>query len=893
MNPLRRLFAPKSLAVIGASETAGKVGTIVLQNLVQAGFEGPIFAINRRRDVVQGRRAFSNITQCGQQIDLAIVCTPFDSIPKVIAECGDAQVGGLIVITAGFREAGGAGRAAEVQIAEVLVRFPNMRLLGPNCLGAIVPHAKLNASFASSMPQPGRLAFASQSGALCTAILDWAADERIGFSHFISMGNMLDVHFGDVLDYFADDPSTDAVLLYVESVTNARSFMSAARACSFRKPVIAYKAGRFAASAQAAASHTGAMAGVDSVYEAALQRAGIVRVQDMNELFDSAEVLARGIQIRGDRLAIVTNAGGPGVMASDALIARGYRLATLASSTLAELNELLPAGWPHGNPVDVLGDAQPARFGAALKAVLDDPGVDGVIAIVTPQAMTNPAGTAQSVIEAAKNSETPVIATWMGGHSMEEGIRLLNEAGIPTARTPNEAVAGFASLIQHARNRELLYETPHEISLTFPPECAQLRGPLVVGEFEHDLLSEAQAKHILSAYGIPVAEPVPATSATEAAAIAKRIGFPVVLKVVSPQIAHKTDIGGVELNLTDEQQVELAYQRITKAVHEKRPDASIDTITVQPMVTQPSGLELLLGLKTDPIFGPVIMVGLGGVAAEVLRDTAVGLPPLNDRLATRMLESLRSWPLISGYRGREPIAQTDSLVDLLLRFSQLAADLPQIRELDANPILVRDKHYIALDARVLIDRKILHEPKRKAYSHLAIRPYPVELVRRVTLRDGAPLVLRPIKPEDEPLWQAYMARCSIDSFWSRFGYMFRFDSHDMATRFCFVDYDREFTMVAERGSGRDRQLVGVARIVEERGTGRAEFAELIDDQWQNRGLGKLLAESCIESVDRDRVHTIYAETARTNMKMVHVLQDLGFELAPAEEGTLARGTKQL
>ncbi|MGD9722931.1 MAG: GNAT family N-acetyltransferase [Pirellulales bacterium] len=894
MPTLQRVFRPASVAVIGASDSPGKVGTIVLRNVLGAGFEGPVIPINARNSVVQGQPACRAIGDCHQQVDLAIVCTPANTVSEIVRQCGEVRVGGLIILTAGFRESGSSGRAAESTLAEEARRFPDMRIIGPNCLGVIVPQARLNASFAASMPPAGRLAFVSQSGALCTAILDWACDQALGFSQFVSIGNMLDVDFGDMLDYLANDPYTDAVLLYIESITNARHFMSAARACSFRKPIVACKAGRFAASAKAASSHTGAMVGVDSVYQAALERAGIVRVHDVRELFDCAELLARPVRVRGDRLAIVTNAGGPGVMASDALLEQQCTLAELSAGTIGRLNELLPPGWSHNNPVDVLGDATPERYAAALRAVVKDEHVDAALAILTPQAMTDPTGTAECVAAIAEQGACPILTSWMGGRSVQPGRDILNRHGIPTVRTPEEAVLGFASLVKYARNRELLYETPHEVVWELADDLAARRRrlePLLAGS--RDMLYESEAKEFLATYGIAVTQPVPAKSGDEAVALATRVGFPVVLKVVSPEITHKTDVGGVELDLANEEQVRQAYQRMLHSVRKKCPGAAIEAITVQPMVTQAGGIELILGAKKDPVFGPVIMLGVGGIAAEIFGDRALALPPLNERLAMHMLESLRAWPLIKGYRGRGPVADVDKLVELLLRFSQLIADFPEIQELDANPVLVRGSEMIVLDARLLIDRQALGQPKRGAFPHLAICPYPADKVRRAQLPDGSTVTLRPIKPEDEALWQALLARCSRESLWARFRFMFKFDNHEAATRFCFVDYDREFTMVAERGLGEQRQLLGVARIVEVRGTGRAEFAILIADDWQGQGLGKLLTRACLDSVNRDCVHCVYGETERTNTRMIALFKHFGFELEPGEDRTLLRATKVL
>ena len=894
MQTLHKIFEPRAVAVVGASEEPGKVGSLALQNLLDGKFPGPIYPVNARRETVKGLPAYRHVAEMPKGVDLAVLCTPADTIPGLVGQCGEAGIGGLVILSAGFREVGAAGRALEKAIRDAARPFAAMRIIGPNCLGVIAPYAKLNASFAASMPKPGRVAFVSQSGALCTAILDWAQEQSLGFSHFVSVGNMLDVAMSDMLDYLAEDPLTEAVVLYIESIENARSFMSAARACARTKPIVAYKAGRFAASAQAAASHTGAMAGVDSVYEAAFERAGIVRVYDMRDLFDCAELLARGPRIRNDRLAIVTNAGGPGVMACDALLARKGTLAELSPATMSRLNELLPASWSHGNPVDVLGDATPQRFAGALEAVLADSGVDAVLTILTPQGMTEPTAAGRAVAEVANRAAKPVLASWMGAHSVHDGIRELNRAGIPTAPTPNDAVAAFMNLVQYTRNLEFLYETPREVPLGLQSDRRALKAPLVkLLDSRRDVLYEDEAKAFLSAYGIEVTQPRAAQSADEAVAIAQELGFPVVLKVVSPQITHKTDVGGVVLNVMDAQQARGAFAEIMSAVRAKRPDAEIEAITVQPMLAQAGGIELILGAKKDPVFGPVIMIGLGGIAAELFQDRSLGLPPLNERLARRMLESLRAWPLIKGYRGRGAIADADRLIEILLRFSCLVADFPEIKELDANPLFVHDQQVVALDARLIVDRAAVENRSSRPFSHLAIRPYPEDLVRTATLGDGTVVTLRPIKPEDEPLWRRLLGECSPESLRARFLGTVNLDSHEVATRFCFVDYDRELAVVAELHAPAGNRLIGVARVTSNPDSRRAEFAVLVGDAWQGKGLGKLFMSYCLENVDRGSVDAVYAHTVRENWRMVRVFERFGFILTSNPDPMLVTATKTM
>jgi len=789
---LDKIFRPQRVAVVGASDNPESVGYTVLRNLVSSGFPGVIYPVNPKHEAVQGIQAYPDVKALPRVPDLAVICTPAPTVPGIVRQCGEAGILGVIIISGGFREAGEGGRELEEGIRSVQREFEGMRIIGPNCLGIIVPSLKLNASFAAAMPEPGHVAFISQSGALCTSVLDWALEEGIGFSHFVSIGNMLDVDFGDLIDYLNEDPHTASIVLYIESIPEAREFMSAARAFAREKVIIAYKAGRFAESARAAASHTGAMAGEDAVYDAAFRRAGIVRVLEIEEIFDTAELLARVRPPLGTKLAIVTNAGGPGVMATDALMALGGELAELGPETVERLDEVLPPFWSRGNPVDIIGDAPPERYAEAVGIVLDDPNVDAVLVILTPQAMTDPRGTAEAI--AAIEGRKPLLAAWMGGRAVREGIEILNQAGIPTYGTPERAVRAFMHLVHYGRNIEMLYETPREIPLSFSVDRKRVRERFIEAFRDGpDVLDEERSKGLLAAYGIPVTRAYPAATPDEAVRIAERIGYPVVLKVLSPQITHKTDVGGVALDLRDAVAVRRAFERIVGSARERRPDAQVLGVTVQRMVRARDGVELILGAKKDPTFGAVIMVGTGGTAAEVFRDRALGLPPLNERLAHRMLESLRSWKLLRGYRGK-PGVNLERLIEVLMRFSYLVADFPEIKEIDVNPLLATPNEVIALDARVILDREAIERPPRP-YSHLAIRPYPEGYERTETLEDGTPVLLRPIRPEDEPMWHEMLAASSRESIRQRFRHIFKETTHKVAIPYCFIDYDREMAIV--------------------------------------------------------------------------------------------------
>ena len=902
---LDSIFAPRSIAVVGASEQKVSVGGAVFSNLKAAEFPGHLFAVNHKRGVVYGEPAFGTVAELPETPDLVVVCTPAATVPTLIRECGQRGVGGMIVISAGFRESGPAGRELEEMVRREAAQFEGLRIVGPNCLGVIVPKLRLNASFAAGMPKPGRVALLSQSGALCTAILDWAIDQRIGFSSFVSVGNTLDVSMADLIDYFAADVNTESLILYVESLTNARDFLSAARAFSRKKPIVAFKAGRFLESAKAAASHTGALAGVDAVYEAAFRRAGIERVFSVDDMFDCAELLARQSLPRGRRLAIVTNAGGPGVMATDALMEQRGQLARLSVTTMERLNQVLPPHWSHNNPVDVLGDATPERYAAALEAVLADDGVDAVLVILTPQAMTEPTRIAQLIAATANPHRKPFLAAWMGGPTVREGLQSLHESAIPAYASPEQAIRAFMHLVSYASRRELLQETPRDVPITWSHDRAGLRqnflsnrttlqAPSVAGagNVASTFLSEDDSKALLAAYGIPVSQPVAAATVEEAVEVARRIRFPVVMKIRSPDITHKTDVGGVALDLTNEVDVRAAFDRMMASVRSRRPDAAIEGVTLQPMITAARGFELLVGVKQDPVFGSVILVGAGGVTAEILQDCALELPPLNERLARRMVESLRCWPLLQGYRGR-PGVDIERLIETLIRFSYLVADWPELSEIDINPLLVTADGLMALDARMRW-QPTLSPTGSSRHPHLAIRPYPEELVETVNLPAlKQPIRMRPIRPEDEPLWLSLLASCSPESLRLRFQTVFKEATHELAARFCYVDYDREIPLVAEIDIDGQPQLIAVGRLVLDNRHQSAEFAVLVADAWQGHGIGHWLTERCLRIAFDRGVQRVVAVMTADNVRMQEMLQHCGFEVIQQADARAVLAVRRL
>ncbi len=888
MYNLENLFSPHRVAVVGAGREPSQLGHIVLRNLVDAGFDGVVYPINPGRESVSGIQAYPSIADTPAKPDLAIVCTPAASVPDVVSACGERGVPAIEVLSAGFREAGAEGSQLEQRVREELGRYEGMRLLGPNCLGLIVPRLRLNASFAKTMPIDGHIAFVSQSGALATSVTDWAAAQQIGFSQVVSIGNMVDVDLGDLIDFLAQDAHTRAIFLYIETVTQPRKFMSAARAFSRTKPIIVYKAGRFTASAQAAVSHTGAMVGEDAVYDAALRRAGAVRVGRIEDVFAAVELLARERPIHLSRLAVVTNAGGPGVMAADALLARDGELAELQPATLKALDEVLPEAWSHGNPVDVLGDAPAKRYGEAVKTVLADDDVDAVLTILTPQAMTDASATADAVLAARQGSPKPVLAAWMGGQSVREGRQRLGAGGVAAYDYPEQAIGALMDLVSYGRNLETLHETPRSIPVGFALDRQRAKELMTAVLAEGTgVLSETSSKALLDAYEIPFTKPLPALSADDAVVAAEQMGYPVVLKVRSPDVTHKTDVGGVELRLADAAAVRAAFDRIVASVRERRPEAEIQGVTVQPMVRTSGGYELVLGARKDPIFGAVILLGAGGVATEVLRDQALELPPLNERLALGMLQSLRIWPLLDGHRGRRAI-DLDALLQVVMRFSYLVADYPELSEIEINPLLVSADGAIALDARAVVDQSLVGR-EMLPFSHLAIRPYPEEYTREAKTSGGLNVTLRPIRPEDEPAWHEMLDVSSDETISQRFSSMVR-HTHEFATRFCFIDYDRELAIVAEvESEDGSRKLAGIGRLVADAARLRAEYAVLVADPWQRRGLGDLLTSYCVETAPSWGhswgIRSVCAETGIGNANMIAVFQKQGFKLTRrANEG---------
>jgi len=876
-KPLDRLFVPRSIAIVGASERAGSVGRAITENLRH--FGGTKYFINPFQRAVFGQKSFPSVAVVGEPIDLAVIATPAAAVPETIQQCVEARVGGAVIISAGFKECGATGAELESKIlAEA--RRGQLRVVGPNCLGVMVPHAGLNATFAADIARPGSVAFLSQSGALCTAVLDWSLQENVGFSAFVSVGSMLDIGWGDLITYFGDDPHTKSIVCYMESVGDARRFLSAAREVAFTKPIIVLKVGRTDAAAKAAASHTGSLTGSDAVLDAAFRRAGVLRVGNIEELFDMAEVLAKQPRPRGPRLTIVTNAGGPGALATDALVSGGGQVTKLLPETIDTLGQFLPPQWSHGNPIDILGDADAERYAKAVEVAANDPNTDGVLVVLTPQAMTDATGTAERLRAVAKLGSKPLLASWMGGPAVQAGEAALNQAGIPTFKYPDRAARAFELMWRYSENLRVLYETPalaDDQDASAHRETAE-RILQTVRRAGRTLLTEAESKQVLASYGIPTVETRVALTEDEAVKHAAELGYPVVLKLFSETITHKTDVGGVQLDLGNAAAVRRAWKKIQTSVSAKAGAQHFLGVTVQPMVKR-EGYELILGSSIDPQFGPVLLFGAGGQFVEVFKDSALGLPPLNATLARRLMERTRIFSALHGVRGRDPV-DLNALAALLVRFSQLVVEQPWISEIDINPLLVSSQQMVALDARVVLHPRGTDE---RTLPRPAIRPYPTQYVQRWKLRNGTPVTIRPIQPEDEPLMVKFHQTLSERSVYLRYFIPMKLDqriAHERLVRTCFIDYDRETALVAERhgASNGDREIFGVGRLSKLHGSNEAEFALLIGDKWQGQGLGTQLLRRLVQIARDEKLERITGTILSDNREMQHVARKMGFAL---------------
>jgi acetyltransferase len=868
---LDKLFSPGSIAVFGASERSHAVGARVFENLHAAGFPGTIHAINPKYRRVNGQPCHPAIGDVQAPVDLAVIATPLATIPDILNSCGDKGVQAAIVISAASGDAGDKSARAVLDAA----RRHRIRLLGPNCLGLLRPAAGLNASFSRNTAKDGRVAFVSQSGALCTAVMDWAAARDIGFSAVVSLGNAVDIDFGDIFDYLAQDGKTDSILVYVEGVRHARSFMSGLRIAARMKPLIVLKAGRHDTGSRAAATHTGALTGADDVFDAALQRAGAVRAGTIEQLFAAARLLASRRRVDGNRLAIVTNGGGLGVMATDRAADLNVALATLGNNTLARLDKCLPPQWSHANPVDLVGDAPPQRYRDAVALCLDDANVDGVLAMLSPQAMTDAEACAQAVVDARGTHRKPVLACWMGEAQVEAGKRLFARHHVPEFPSPEASVEAFAYLAGYHRNQQLLMQVPGPLGRHSEPDVEGAR--LIIANALADkraLLSATESKAVLRAFSIPVTQGIECRSAGEALVAAESIGFPVAMKINSPDISHKSDVGGVHLNLGNAGAIRGAYDGLLAAARDKRPDAHIVGVIVEPMYTPAHGRELLIGATRDPVFGSVIVFGAGGVHVEALRDRAVSLPPLNRFLAEQMIGQTQVARLLQAHRDM-PAANMDELVQTLRRVSEMVCELPEITELDINPLIAAESAVIALDARIGVAAR---PPSLERYSHLAIHPYPSHLVSRWKLPNGETITIRPIRPEDASIEQSFVRDLSPQSKYFRFMQGLNELTQEMLVRFTQLDYNRELALIAvlER-DGRETELA-VARYVTNPDGQSCEFAVVVADQWQHIGIGSHLICELIDAARRSGLRTMTGEILASNHEMLKLAEKLGFSV---------------
>ncbi|TRO49851.1 acetyl-CoA synthetase, partial [Candidatus Bathyarchaeota archaeon] len=809
---LDKIFNPKSIAIVGASDKEGSVGNAIVKNFTEQGYAGKVYLVNIRKTEINGIKTYQNIQQIPESVDLAVIATPAKTVPAVVEECGQAKVKGAIIVSAGFKETGPEGKALEEKILQTKNKY-GIRIIGPNCIGIICPRNKLNATFTNNMPKPGKIAFISQSGALGSAILDWAVHENIGFSNFVSIGSMIDVDFGDLIDYFGTDPQTKSILMYTEAITQARKFMSAARHFARTKPIIIVKSGKYSESAKAAASHTGSLSGEDTIYNAAFKRAGIVRVEEIEDLFNAAEVLGTQPLPQGPNLAIITNAGGPGVMATDALIAKGGKLAKLSQKTMNTLNNTLPPFWSKGNPIDVLGDAGAEQYKTALEACLNDENIDGILVVFTQQAVSKAIEVSKTIVEVIKTKKyqnKTIITSFMGYGAVQEANSILNANNIPTYSTPENAIKTYMYMYQYARNVELIYETPEERPVDASPPKRPIMAILrSAAKEDRELLTEDEAKRLLDYYNFPVVKTEVATTPDEAVAFAHQIGYPVVLKILSPQITHKTDAGGVMLDLSSDTDVKQAFDIIMHRAKKYNPKAEIIGVTVQPMISR-KGYEIILGGKTDPLFGPVILFGMGGIGVELFKDYSIGLPPLNTTLIRRMMEETKVYQLLKGYRNVQP-ANLKLLEETMVLFSQLLVDFPQIKEIDVNPLLINEKEACILDARITIDKNKVFK-KLEPHEHLVISPYPKKYETMWKLENGQEVLLRPIKPEDEPMWLEMFQSFSEESIRYRFFQLLKDTPHEVRVRYCNIDYDREIAIVVELDEKDHKRILGVGRL---------------------------------------------------------------------------------
>jgi acetyltransferase len=889
---LDKIFNPQSVAIVGASDVEGSVGCLISKNFAQMGYAGKYYFVNIRKPELFGVKTYKSIDLISEPVDLAIIATPAKTVQEVMEQCGKAHVKAAIIVSSGFKETGSEGLELEREVAETARKY-DIRVIGPNCIGVIRPRINLNASFLDKMPKSGNIAFLSQSGALGSAILDWAIHENIGLSNFVSVGSMVDVDFGDLIDYFGGDPKTKSIIMYVEGITDARKFMSAARHFSRTKPIIVVKAGKYPESARAVASHTGSISGDDEIYDAAFNRAGVVRVEEINDLFNAAQVLGTQPLPKGPNLAIITNAGGAGVMATDSLIARGGKLSKLSSKTMDLLDGVLPPFWSKGNPIDVVGDAKSDYYRAAVEACLDDETVDGILIIFTQQAGSEPAEIAQSIVDLVNSrpfKNKTILTSFMGFEAVMGANKIFSANNIPTYSTPEQATKTYMYMYDYQRNLELLYETPEELPIDASPPKRPVMAIIRNAALENrEVLTEEEADSILRYYNFPVLKSMVSHNADEAVQQAQELSFPVVLKILSPQITNKRVANGVVLNVNSPGEVREAFQSLIQRASAYNPKADITGVTVQHMVEE-KGYELVIEGKTDPVFGPVILFGMGGAASDLYRDHSFGLPPLNITLVRRMMEETKVYQLLKG-NYNSPTVDVKKVVETLLLFSKLLVDFPQIKEISINPLLVSEKEASIIDAHIAIDRDAVCK-RFEPHEHMVISPYPKSYETRWSLKTGQEVILRPIKPEDEPLWLEMFQSFSEESIRYRFFQTLRDTPHEVRVRYCNIDYDREIAIVAEIVKSTQRKILGVARMSIESDGKSGEIAFIVSDRWQGFGLGTKLVDYVLDIAKEKGIEIVYAIVLPDNARALDLMKKMGFRFEYQGDGT-ARGTLNL
>ena len=872
MANIERMLNPRAVAAIGASEEEGSVGESLMKNLLLGKDRRKIYPVNIKRSSVMGLKCYASIAEVPEHIDLAIIATPAKTVPALVEDCAKAGIEGVVIISAGFREVGPEGAKLEDQIKSIQAKH-GIRVLGPNCVGLIRPEVGLNATFLRDNPQPGQIAFVSQSGALGSAMLNWAVSAGIGFSMFASLGSTLDIDYGDMIDYLGEDRHTKSIIIYMEGVGNAKKFMSAARGFARTKPIIVIKAGKHAAGAKAASSHTGALAGDYAVYDAAFKRAGVVMVDEIGDLFDCATVLDSRFLPQGPKLGIVTNAGGPAVLAADSIITNGGELAKFSDNTIRTMDAELPPYWSHGDPMDILGDADIKRYEQAVRICIADPNVDGLLVIYTPQGTTQPTLVAEAVAKIASDRRKPMLTVWMGEKSVAEARQVFYRNNIPTYATPEEAVKSYMYMYRYRRNLDLLYETPEELPVDFAPPKSHLKVLIRKAAKDRTALTQPEVDRFLDAYNIPRAKGSLAKSVEQASMVASDIGYPVVMKIASEDILHKTDIGGVITNVDSSAALKEAYKTLLERAQKAKPDAKIDGVYIQKMMSNLE-YELILGAKKDRDFGSVILFGMGGIGVELLHDVSIGLPPLNQVLARRVLEETKIYQALSrGLRNKPPI-DLRLLEEIMIRFSNLIVDFPEIGEMDINPLIVSEDRLCVLDARIILDKNVLD--RTETYPHLVIMPYPTKWVTLWRTKDGTEVTLRPIRPEDEPMELEFIRGLSSETSRFRFFQIIRDLPHEALVRFCNIDYDREMAFIAETREGDRKVEVGVSRLILESNKRKGEFAVVVSDKYQAKGLGIKLVDMLIEVAKEKGVESIYGIIMGENLKMIRLCEKLGF-----------------